>query len=814
MLPIDEVLPELCAALRAQTQAVLVAPPGAGKTTRVPLAVLSEPWVENRSIILLAPRRIAARAAALRMAQALNETVGETVGYRVRLDSKVSTRTRITVLTEGVFTRQILADPALEGVACVILDEFHERSLEGDLALALARDAQLGLRDDLRLLVMSATVDAARVAALLGDAPVIESKGRLFPVRLEHRPPITPRADPAAEVAAAVKAALRTETGSILAFLPGAGEIERAARLLEPELPAEVSLHRLYGALDPTAQDAAIRPAVAGRRKIVLSSAIAETSLTIEGVRVVIDAGLSRRARYEPDIGVTRLETVRASQSSVEQRRGRAGRLEPGVCYRLWPEGETRARPAFDPPEILNADLSGLALDLAAWGVSDPSQLSWLDAPPKPAWGEAHKSLVEFGALEPGGRLTPRGERLAALPLPPRLAHLVVSVPQNQRFGAALLAVAIAEDGLARGMVDARMRIEVLMQDRSPRARAALHLAQRIARDAGGGDVGVDLTLTGQWLARAFPERVAKSRGGGAFQLANGRLVRIDPSDPLSTEPYLAVGEITGAADRALARLAAPLPASDLEALFPARIERRTEVRFDAGAGAVRGRRTTRYGRLILAEGPLETLSKEATRSALQAAIEADGLALLPEDPTLRSLQARVALMRRLDGSEAWPDFSDRALERCLDSWLWPLLDGVARLETLAGKLGQAAEGLLDYQQRRNLALQAPLRFVSPAGGDHPIDYTAENGPALSIRLQELFGLDAHPCVADGRAPLLLLLLSPAHRPVQTTRDLPGFWRGSYAAVRADLRGRYPKHPWPEDPLAASPTRRAKPKGT
>jgi ATP-dependent helicase HrpB len=814
MLPIDEVLGELTAALRARTEAVLVAPPGAGKTTRVPLALMNEPWAMGGTLLMLAPRRIAARAAAARMAQALGEPIGQTIGYRVRLESRVSERTRVEVVTEGVFTRRILGDPALTGVCGVVLDEFHERSLEGDLALALARDCQLGLREDLRLLVMSATLDAASVAALLGDAPIIESKGRMFPVAVRHRPPAAPNADPAAEVAAAVRDAVRTEPGSVLAFLPGAGEIERCARALEGALPSGVALHTLYGALDPAAQDVAIRPAPAGARKVVLASAIAETSLTIEGVRVVVDAGLSRRPRFEPDVGVTRLETVRASQSSVEQRRGRAGRLEPGVCYRLWAEGETRARPAFDPPEMLNADLSNLALDLALWGVSDPMQLAWLDPPPKAAWTEAVKALRAFGALEADGRLTPDGRRMAELPLPPRLAHMVLRASAAERAGAALLAVAITEESLARGVTDARTRVEKLTRDGSPRAKAARGLAQRIARQAGGGQNPIDADDAGKWLALAFPERVAKARGPGAFQLANGRIVKLDPSDPLSASPYLAVGEITGAADKASVRLAAPLSAEELQALFAVQIEKRTEVRFEAGAGAVRGRRTTRYGRLILAEGPLEAIPKAEASAALLAAIQSEGLSLLPEEPALRMLQARVALLRRLEGEEAWPDFSDAALEARLSEWLAPLLDGVSRLDALAGRLAPSVEGLLDYAQRRRLADQAPLRFESPAGGDHAIDYTAANGPALSIRLQELFGLDAHPSVANGRAPLLLLLLSPAHRPVQTTRDLPGFWRGSYAAVRSDLRGRYPKHPWPDDPLAAAPTRRAKPKGS
>jgi ATP-dependent helicase HrpB len=699
-------------------------------------------------------------------------------------------------------------------VAAVLFDEFHERSLEGDLALALARDAQQGLRNDLRLLVMSATVDAARVAALLGDCPVVESRGRMFPVALVHRPPSVPNPDPAGEVASAVREALRAETGSVLAFLPGAGEILRAARALESALPEGVALHTLYGAMDPAAQDAAIRPSPPGTRKVVLASAIAETSLTIEGVRVVVDAGLSRRAAFEPDVGVTRLITVRASQSSLEQRKGRAGRLEPGVCYRLWPEGETRARPPYDPPEMRTADLSGLALDLATWGVSDPTTLAWLDPPPKAAWTQAVSSLQAIGAMTPEGRLTDHGAKLSGLPLPPRLAHMVLAAPADERWTAALLSVAITEESLGRGIVDAAICVERLIRDNGPRAKAARSLAERLWRDGGGGSRDLVLSALGPLLALAFPDRVAKSRVGDTFQLANGRIVRVDADSPLAREPYLAVGEITGAAERAFVRLAAPLSIADLQARFRDRIEHRTEVRFHAESGAVRARRQTRYGRLVLAEGPLEAVPKEQMAEALLNAVRREGLDLLPEEPALRTLQARVRLMRRLDGERAWPDFSDEALLTRADEWLAPLLSPITRLSDIQGRLAPAAENLLDYAQRRRLQEQAPLRFHSPAGGEHLIDYAAENGPALSIRLQELFGLDHHPAVAGGRAPLLLLLLSPGHRPVQTTRDLPGFWRGSYAAVRADLRGRYPKHPWPDDPLAAAPTRRAKPKGS
>ena len=812
MFPVDEVLPALCTALQARPEAVLVAPPGAGKTTRVPPALIDQPWSIGKRIILLSPRRIAARAAAARMAQAYGEKVGETVGFRVRLENRVSRRTRIEVVTEGVFTRQILADPSLEGVAGVLFDEFHERSLEGDLALALARDAQQGLREDLRLLVMSATLDAARIANLLDGAPVIESAGRMYPVTTEYLPP-PHGSEPAVAAATAVRQALRRETGSVLVFLPGAREIERCARELLPALADHpIDVRTLYGALEPAAQDAAIAPAQPGRRKVVIASAIAETSLTIEGVRIVVDAGLSRQPRFEPDVGVTRLETVRASQASAEQRKGRAGRLEPGLCIRLWAQGETRARPAFDPPEILNADLSSLVLDLAAWGVRDPNSLAFLDPPAPASWTQALTHLEALGALTPEGALTDHGKALADMPLPPRLAHMVLTSPPEARRSAALLAVAMTEEGLGGRDTDARSRIERLSRDGSPRAKAATNLAGRIADRSGGRSTAIDQGSIGTALARAFPDRVAKARGQGTFQMANGRQAKLDPADPLAQEAFLAVGEIVGAADRALIKLAAPLALSEIEALFPHAIADTQDVRYDPATATVRARRTRRYLRLTLTDAPLPNPAPSQVQAAMAKAIQAGGLDLFGPLLELRRLQARVALLRKLDGEARWPDITDASLLNEADTWLTPLLEGQSRLDAVAPHIENAVENLMDYAQRKTLSELAPIHYTSPAGGVHPIDYLHDNGPAVSLRLQELFGLNRHPTVANNRAPLLLLLVSPAGRPVQTTRDLPGFWKGSYSAVRADLRGRYPKHPWPEDPLAEPPTRRVKPK--
>ncbi|MBL8549121.1 MAG: ATP-dependent helicase HrpB [Hyphomonadaceae bacterium] len=791
--PIDAVLPELQAVLSQRAEAVLVAPPGAGKTTRAPLALLDADWAAGGKIVLLSPRRMAARAAAGFMARLRGENVGETIGYRVRLDSRIGPRTRVEVVTEGVFTRMILADPALEGVAAVLFDEFHERSLEGDLGLALARDAQ-GLRPDLRLLVMSATLDVARVAAALGGAPVIEAKGRMFPVEIEH----APRKQGARledEVAAAVTAALAAHAGSLLVFLPGAREIERVAELLRGRVNADV--RPLYGAMAGPEQDAAIAPAPDGRRKVVLATSIAETSLTIEGVRVVIDAGLARRPRYEPDVGLTRLETVRVSQAAAEQRRGRAGRLEPGVCIRLWEAGETRALAPHDRPEMLDADLSGLALDLAAWGAPDPYALTWLDPPPAPAWAEAQKLLRATGALDADGRLTPHGSAMARLPLPARLAHMVLAADEPAL--AAEIALVLTEQGLGGRDVDLSERVRRWRSERSPRAQAARQLAQRIAKMAGAKLEEGDVSRAGAVLLRAYPDRVAKARGAGAFTMANGRAASLDAAEALAREPFLAIAEIAGAAANARILLAAPITREAIEAELADEIETKIEATFDGDA--VRATRAKKLGRITLSEGPAQ-VTPEAVEAALRDAVQKRGLPWSEDD---RQLRARVAMLRAL--GRDYPDWSDAALDADLG---WLPLAGASKLSAL--DLGAALEARLTYAQKRALENDAPVRFETPAGGSAKIDYTAEAGPAIDVRLQEMFGTTTHPAVAGGKVPLLVRLTSPAHRPVATTKDLPGFWKGAYADVRRDMRGRYPKHPWPEDPLLAPPTRRAKPR--
>jgi len=814
-LPIDASLPALGAALRDGNAAVLVAPPGAGKTTRVPLALAGEPWAQDsnkgRRILVLEPRRLAARAAAGYMANTLGERVGDTVGLRVRFGSKISAKTRIEILTEGVFTRLVLDDPMLDGVAAVLFDEFHERSLDGDLGLALARDVQAGLREDLKLLVMSATIDGARVAKILGGAPVIESKGRIFPVETRYlgrdARPIEP------QVADAIVRATRAEPGSLLAFLPGAAEIRRTQALLEGRLNAAVDLVPLYGALASDEQERAISPAPPGRRKIVLATAIAETSITIEGVRIVIDSGLARVPRYEPDVGVTRLETVRVSRAAADQRRGRAGRTEPGICYRLWDEPQTAALEPFARPEILSADLASFALDLAAWG-SSPEQLSFLDPPPRPALAEAKSLLAELGAIDANGRITDEGRKLRRLPLPPRFGRMVVDgAAEGSALAACEIAVLIGERGLGGTDVDVTHRLDAWRRDRSARARDARAMAQRWAEVAGEGRrqrLGERLSL-GVLLALAYPERIAKNRGAaaGAFLLANGRGAQVDAASPLSREPYLAVAELAGSAAAGRILLAAPITLAEIEARFAGRIAETEDIAFDPASASVRVRRRRRLGAINLAEQQLPARADEAAARTLAEGIIRLGIDRLPWTKWLRQWRGRVTFLRRAEGGN-WADLSDTALAADLD-WLTALFAGKTALAELSDQEFAAALTVrLPWSLRRRLEAEAPTHFTAPTGSQVPIEYDAELGPKIAIRVQELFGLDRHPAIAGGRIPLVVELLSPAQRPVQTTRDLPGFWRGSYAAVRAEMRGRYPKHPWPDDPLTAPPTRRAK----
>jgi ATP-dependent helicase HrpB len=815
-LPIDAALPELTAALARQNAAVLVAPPGAGKTTRVPLVLAREAWTQDKAIIVLEPRRLAARAAADRMAQTLGESVGATVGLRVRFGSKVSRATRIEVVTEGVFTRLILDDPSLDGIAAVLFDEFHERSLDADLGLALARDAQSGLREDLRLLVMSATLDGARVAALLGGAPVIASEGRAFAVDTRYLGR-DPRLPIERQVADAAAAALRGERGSVLAFLPGGAEIRRAQRLLaERVADASVDIVPLYGALDRDVQDRAIAPAPAGRRKVVLATSIAETSITIEGVRIVIDSGLARVPCYEPDVGLTRLETVRVSRASADQRRGRAGRTEPGVCLRLWDEPQTASLEPYARPEILAADLSGFALDLARWGETNLGRLAFLDPPPKPALTEARALLRELGAIDADGWITEEGAFLAELPLAPRLARMVMEgASAGEGLLAGEIAAIVSERGLGGDDVDLTARLDAWRRDRSQRAQEARQMARRWAAAVPSPVREPDGLSPGLLLALAYPDRIARNRGSGsgAFLLANGRGANVDPTSALAREPFLAVAELAGTAAQGRIVLAAPIALAEIETWFGGRIESREEVVFDPASASLRGRRMRRLGAIVLAEQRSTVMPEPEDAAMLAAGILRLGLDRLPWAKALTQWRDRVMFLRQAEGTE-WPDVSDATLAG-EPGWLVAALAGKTALAQLGwDELTAAVTALLPWNLRQRLEAEAPTHFVAPTGSRVPIDYAAPEGPKVSIRVQELFGLDRHPAIAGGRVPLVVELVSPAHRPVQVTRDLPGFWRGSYQAVKAEMKGRYPRHPWPDDPLHAPATRRVKPRGT
>ncbi len=813
MLPIDAVLPALMEALRLAPNAVLAAAPGAGKTTRAPLALLQAPWAQAGKLILLSPRRITARAAAAHLAAALNEPVGRTVGYRVRMDAKVSAATRLEVVTEGIFTRWIQDDPSLDQVAGVIFDEFHERHLEADLGLALACDAQAALRPDLRLLVMSATLDTQAVAALLGGAPVIAAQGRLFPIAYRY---LGYAAHKSLEdnTADAVMRALAEEDGDVLVFLPGARDIDRTARLLQARVqqPA-IDVCTLYGAMDGRAQDAALAPSPAGWRKIVLSTAIAESSLTIDGVRVVIDAGFARKPRFEPGLGLTRLETVRASQAAVTQRAGRAGRTQPGVCYRLWDEPQTRAFPAYDSAEILDADLRGLALDLAAWGAQ-PCDLRWMDPPPAGAYAAARQGLMQMGALDGDGRLSDHGKVVSGFALPPPLAHMMAAAAAIGEAGtAAALAVLLTEQGLGGRSADLSARYDQWRRDDGARAHAARRLAARLAAQIGASDSAVHAAMFGAVLALGFPDRIAKSRGpGGEALMANGRGVVFDREDPLARAQWTVVADASGEAGRARVLAAAALDADSLAAILAREAGTETSVRFDAGAKAMRARRTQKLGAIIVQEAPETAPTGPVLQAAWVGLLAREGLALLPAADALQRLLDRIAFMRGLE-RDGWPHWTLDTLRQAMSDWGDGVFARAISVNDISpSALTGAVKAHLDPTLQWRLDDEAPETFTTPLGTVLPIDYAGDAGPAIDVRLQEMFGQTRHPAIASGRAPLLVRLLSPAHRPLQATRDLPGFWAGSYAAVRADMRGRYPKHPWPDNPAQAEPTRRTKPK--
>ncbi len=795
-LPIETVLADLKAALAAGPNAVLIAPPGAGKTTMVALSLLKEPWCTGQ-ILLLSPRRLAARAAAERMAELSGKSVGQSIGYATRMDSKQSAATQVLVLTEGIFRNRIQDDPELTGVSAVLFDEVHERSLDSDFGLALALDAQGGLRPDLRLLAMSATLDGSRFAALM-NAPVIESEGRSYPLMLRH---IGRKAEARIEdeMAAAVRRALTEEKdGDVLAFLPGVAEIERTAERLSG-IAAE--LHRLHGSLDPSEQRAAIKRGQG--RKVILATSIAETSLTIDGVRIVIDSGLARRARYDRAAGSTRLVTERASQAAVTQRAGRAARQGPGVAYRLWEEAATAGMPPFDPPEILEADLSPLLLDCALWGVSDPAALRWLDPPAKAALDEAQMRLIELDALDETRRPTQHGQAMAKLPLPPRLAHMLLRASE-MGFGeqAAEVAVLLSERGLGGQDVDVERRWERWRSERGQRAEAGRRLAKRWVRLTPDrrtfsqshnreGNVA-------QAIALAYPDRIARRRdaSGEQWLSVGGRGYRLDPTHPLAKQEWLAVADIQGAASGARIVSAAAIDFADIEALYGDRIASGTHVRFDITTGGVKAESGRRLGAITLSKGQDAKADPDAIGAALLGGVREHGLSLLPWPTITENLRMRAAFA-------GFDSLSDDALLANLAIWLAPLLVGKRRLADICNDLHSALTDYLGWDAQKELNRVAPAHFTSPAGQTHEIDYAAPAGPTVELRVQALFGLAEHPTVGRDRIPLVLSLTSPAGRAIQTTRDLPGFWKGSWADVAKEMRGRYPKHHWPDDPTQA-----------
>jgi ATP-dependent helicase HrpB len=839
-LPIDAALPPLAAALAAQRNAVLVAPPGAGKSTVVPLALLEQPWAKGKRIVMLEPRRLAARAVATRMATTLRESPGETVGYRMRLETRVGPRTRLEVVTEGVFTRMLHSDPALTGVAAVLFDEYHERSLHADAGLALALDAQQHVAPELRLLAMSATLDGARVAALLGGAPVIESEGRMFPVDIRYLGTGLPSlpaygTEPIdAAVSRAVQRALREAEGDALVFLPGAGEIRRTqARLAEAALGADVDVLPLYGELPPGDQDAAIAPARPGRRKVVLATNIAETSLTIDGVKIVIDAGLERRNAFDPSSGMSRLEIQRISRASAEQRAGRAGRTSPGVCYRLWGEGGERSLAPFAPPEIATADLAPLALDLAVWGTP-ATELRWLDPPPAATLASARDLLVRLGALDTAGRVTKHGLAMHELAAHPRLAHMLLAARGHDASAAAAaaeLAALLSERDVLRGGTtgpdgsrerdtDIRTRLDALRRGSGRGPLERVRRAEKNFRrelDVPAGARAVDSPLaTGVLLAFAYPDRIGKRRPGDAprYTLANGRGASFGNPESIAREEFIVALELDDRDRDAKILLAAPLARADLLAEFEAQLVQRDEVTWDARTEAVVARRTLRLDELVVDDKPLPEIPPEAAAAAFAVGLSSLGAAALPWDDDSRDFAARGEFVRALKRSDLadWPDFSEAALLADL-SWLAPFLTGLTRRSHLSRiSLTDALRSRLNDAQQRRFDELAPTHIALPTGTRAKIDYRDDNAPCASMRMQEVFGLASTPKIGGGTMPVTFKLLSPAQRPLQVTRDLASFWKNAYVEVRKDMRGRYPRHYWPENPLEAEPTKRAKPR--
>ncbi|MFL6600452.1 MAG: ATP-dependent helicase HrpB [Steroidobacteraceae bacterium] len=854
-LPIDEAIPALTSALEANHSVVLQAPPGAGKSTVVPLALLEQPWMRGKRLLMLEPRRLAARAVANRMAQTLEQNVGVTVGYRMRMDTRVSRGTRIEVVTEGVLTRMLQTDPALDGVAAVIFDEFHERSLHADLGLALTIDARNNLTPDLKLLVMSATLDGEGVAKLLDDAPIVTAPGRMFPVEsrfVGKGAPLLPPTSfvpgqqdtPEGLVARTISRALREEQGDILVFLPGAREIRRVQSLLQSSgLGSSVQVLPLFGELSGDDQDAALRPAAHGIRKVVLATNIAETSLTIQGVRIIVDSGLVRRSVFDPATGMSRLETQRISRASAEQRQGRAGRVEPGVCYRIWSEGAQRSLAPFTAPEIVEADLAPLALELAGWGARDASELRWLDTPPPAMLASARDLLLRLGALDASGRITQHGRQMARLSVHPRLAHMLLRATDLRSLPlAADLAALLSERDLLRAAggsrdADVRSRLELVRGEAVTQGvdRGGLQRARRAAKDLAQqvrsvvednprpaaqlhnrtADRGADATVisAGTLLAFAYPDRIGRRRpgtDGARYTLANGRGAHFAEIQNLAKQEFIVAVDLDDRERDARILLAAPLTRDEIEEHLSDRLERGESVQWNSRDQAVLARRYVRLDAITLEEKPLQDVPLEAARTAMLEGIRELGINALPWSRDARDLQARMEFVRRQEeaafanaettapNDDSWPAVSDEALAATTDVWLAPWLDGITRRDHLARlSLPEILRALLPWNRQRQLDELAPTHLQVPSGSNIRIDYLDESAPAVSVRLQEVFGLDATPRIGGGRVPITFKLLSPARRPVQVTRDLAGFWRGSYADVRKDMRGRYPKHYWP-----------------